>query len=213
MEVDSNVVLCKEKINFSLNGEVCSLTKGLLMGDPKSCVDCFLAAKKVGQSGKVIGVDMTEEMINKARSNASKGGYDNVEFRQGVIEHLPVQDNTVDVVISNCVINLSPDKSQVLRDIYRVLKPGGRVAVSDIVALGELPEQVRNDLDHYAGCVAGAVTVEEIERELSAAGFTDITITIQEQLKDLAQEWLPGTGIENYVASAIIEAKKGEQQE
>lgn len=173
--------------------------------------DCFLAAKKAGKSGKVIGVDMTAEMIAKARTNAEKGGYENVEFRLGEIEHLPVADNSVDAVISNCVINLSPDKALVFRDIHRVLKPGGRVAVSDIVAIGDMPEKVKNDLEQIAGCVAGAARIEEIERDLAAAGFIDISIKTKDELKELAREWMPGTGVENYVVSAIIEAKKADQ--
>ena len=123
--------------------------------------DCFLASRRVGETGRVIGVDMTPEMVSKARANAAKGGYSNVEFRLGEIEHLPVADRSVDVIISNCVINLSPDKPQVFREAYRVLKPGGRLAISDIVRTGELPSEIKEDPDAYSGCVSGALSADE----------------------------------------------------
>ena len=138
--------------------------------------DCFLAANKVGDKGRVIGVDMTPEMIEKARENAKKGGYNNVEFRLGEIEHLPVADNSVDVIISNCVINLSPDKTQVFKDGYRVLKPGGRMMISDIVLLKELPDSIRNSVEAYIGCVSGAMLREEYIDVIKAAGFKSVEV-------------------------------------
>lgn len=139
-------------------------------------IDCFLAAKQVGPTGYVIGVDMTPAMIDRARSNQAKVGVDNVEFRLGEIEHLPVEDGSVDVAISNCVINLSPDKPQVFRELYRVLKPGGRIAVSDIVTQGELPEGIKKSLAAWAGCVAGAVDVSDYQEAIAEAGFMNIKI-------------------------------------
>lgn len=133
--------------------------------------DCFLAAQKVGTSGKVIGIDMTPEMIEKAQVNARKYGYLNIEFRQGDIEDLPVEDSSVDVIISNCVINLTPDKEKVFREAFRVLNPEGRMYISDMVLLDELPEDLKNDPDMLAGCVAGAVLKEEYLKLLKKAGF------------------------------------------
>lgn len=142
--------------------------------------DCLLAARQVGPSGKVIGVDMTPEMLHRARDNARNGGYDNVEFRLGEIENLPVADGTVDVVISNCVINLSPDKARVFNEAYRVLKPGGRVMVSDMVLTRELPENVRNSLAAYAGCVAGASLKEDYLATITKAGFEDVEVVSEQ---------------------------------
>ncbi len=139
-------------------------------------IDCFLAAKKVGKTGKVIGVDMTPAMIDKARENASKGDYENVEFRLGEIEHLPVADNSVDIITSNCVINLSPDKKAVFSDAFRVLKPGGRLMISDIVLLKELPEYVLNSIEAYVGCVAGAMLKDEYLGLVKEVGFQDVKI-------------------------------------
>lgn len=139
-------------------------------------IDCFLAADKVGKSGKVIGVDMTPEMIDCARENAKKAGIENVEFRLGEIEHLPVADNSVDVITSNCVINLSPDKKAVFMDAYRVLKPGGRLMISDIVLLKELPEAVLQSAKAYVGCVAGALLKDEYLSIVKDTGFTDVEI-------------------------------------
>jgi len=139
-------------------------------------IDCFLAASKVGQNGRVIGVDMTPEMIERARENASKGNYGNVDFRLGEIEHLPVADNSVDVVISNCVINLSPDKAQVFKEAYRVLRPGGRVMVSDIVLLKELPDAIKSSVAAYTGCIAGASRKEDYLATVASAGFQDVEV-------------------------------------
>ncbi len=138
--------------------------------------DCFLAANRVGKKGKVIGVDMTPEMIEKARENAEKGGYENVEFRLGEIENMPVADNSVDVVISNCVINLSPDKSRVFSEAFRVLKPGGRLMVSDIVLLKELPEFVQNSISAYVGCISGAMVKDRYLETIRGAGFHEVRI-------------------------------------
>jgi SAM-dependent methyltransferase len=140
-------------------------------------IDCFLAAKKVGPQGQVIGVDMTPEMLDRARANKARLGAANVEFRLGEIEHLPVADHSVDVVISNCVINLSPDKPQVFREAFRVLKPGGRLAVSDIVTDGPLPEEIKQNLSAWAGCVAGAWDAKDYTAAIRAAGFVDVTLT------------------------------------
>ena len=138
--------------------------------------DCFLAAQKVGAKGKVIGVDMTPEMLDKARENARKGKYKNVEFRLGEIENLPVADSSVDVIISNCVINLSPDKARVFAEAFRVLKPGGRLMVSDIVLLQELPDAIKNSVQAYIGCLSGAVMKAEYLRLIKKAGFKDVSI-------------------------------------
>ena len=139
--------------------------------------DCFLAANKVGKNGKVIGVDMTPEMIKKAKENAQKNGYTNVEFRHGDIEDLPVTDNSVDVIISNCVINLSPDKKQVFQEAFRVLKPGGRIIVSDIVLLKKLPDFIKDSVEAYVGCIAGASLKNEYLKFIKEAGFKEITVT------------------------------------
>jgi len=138
--------------------------------------DCFLAAQKIGAKGKVIGVDMTPEMLDKARENARKGKYKNVEFRLGEIENLPVADSSVDVIISNCVINLSPDKARVFAEAFRVLKPGGRLMVSDIVLLQELPDAIKNSVQAYIGCLSGAVMKAEYLRLIKKAGFKDVSI-------------------------------------
>ncbi len=139
-------------------------------------LDCFLAAKKVGEKGRVIGVDMTPEMIEKARENAGKGNYENVEFRLGEIENLPVADNTADVIISNCVINLSPDKKRTFEEAYRALKPGGRLMVSDLVLLKELPEEIKNSPGAYVGCVAGALMRDKYIEAIKQAGFQEVRI-------------------------------------
>jgi len=138
--------------------------------------DCFLAAKQVGKNGRIIGVDMTPEMIQKARENSEKGDYNNVEFRLGEIENLPAADNSVDVIISNCVINLAPDKSRVFQEASRVLKPGGRLMVSDIVLTKELPEAIRNSITAYVGCVSGAIVKDDYIEAIESAGFQDIKI-------------------------------------
>ncbi len=163
--------------------------------------DCFLAAKKVGSSGKVIGVDMTEEMITKARENAKKYGYDNVEFRHGDIENLPVEDNSVDVIISNCVINLAPDKLKVFKEAYRALKKGGRMYVSDIVLLKNLSEQQKNDEELISGCVGGALLKEDYLKIIREAGFMIRDMLEDKNISDLQYEGLP-------LESINIEASK-----
>ncbi len=182
--------------------------------------DCFLAAKKVGKNGKVIGVDMTPEMIEKARENAEKGNYNNVEFRLGEIEHLPAADNSIDAVISNCVVNLSPDKEQVIKEAYRVLKPGGRIAISDLVLLRELPEKIRNSIEAYVGCVAGAIPIEQYKTIVKATGFKDVKVTTrggccsdEPDTEKAAEESLSGLpqdikSLAGYIVSAYIEGIK-----
>ena len=142
-------------------------------------IDVFLSAKKVGSHGKVIGVDMTEEMVESAKASALKHGYKNVEFRLGEIENLPVEDETVDVIISNCVINLAPDKLKVFQEAHRVLKPSGRLMVSDLVTEGELPEYVRNSFDAWAGCIAGALEKSDYLDKIAGAGFTNVKVVSQ----------------------------------
>jgi SAM-dependent methyltransferase len=170
--------------------------------------DCFLAAKKVGEKGRVIGVDMTPEMLSRARENAEKAGANNVEFRLGEIEHLPVADNSVDVIISNCVINLSPAKKLVFQDACRVLKPGGRLFVSDVVATAEMPDSLREQAALMTGCIAGAEHVDSVRSLLEAAGFENVEINLKAYSKELVRQWFPGSGAENYVASADIIAQK-----
>jgi arsenite methyltransferase len=169
-------------------------------------LDCFLAAKQVGAAGKVIGVDMTPDMVEKARANAARVAAHNVEFRLGEIERLPLADRAVDVVVSNCVINLSPDKPAVLREAFRVLRPGGRLAISDVIASAPLPAKLRDDTLSLAGCVAGARTVDEVRTELEAAGFVNIEIEVQSESRMFIVDWLPGSGAENFVAAATIKA-------
>jgi SAM-dependent methyltransferase len=169
---------------------------------------CFLAAKQVGGAGRVIGVDMTHEMLNKARENAAKTGAGNVEFRLGELEYLPIADNTADAILSNCVINLVPDKAQVFREAFRVLKPGGRLAVSDVVNVAPLPPELKADPALLCGCIAGPAAVEQIESWLAQTGFVDVRVTLQPDSRELVASWAPGRGIENFVISASIEAHK-----
>jgi len=183
-------------------------------------IDCFMAAKKVGATGHVIGVDMTAEMLEKARANQAKMGFNNVEFRLGEIEHLPVADHTVDVIISNCVVNLSPDKPQVFREAFRVLKSGGRLALSDIVTDGPLPQEVKDSLTAWAGCVAGALDVKEYIADLEAAGFTNIELTpvyfdqqtLDEFVNQVGTESCCGTGnklvMSDGVRAQVVELKE-----
>ncbi|HEY43642.1 MAG TPA: arsenite methyltransferase [Anaerolineae bacterium] len=180
-------------------------------------IDCFLAGKRVGEKGRVIGVDMTAEMIDKARRNKVKMGSDaiNVEFRLGEIEHLPVADGEVDVVISNCVINLSPDKPQVFREAFRALKPGGRFAVTDIVTDGPLPESIQRSMSAWYGCVAGALDREEYVSILEEIGFIDVklepvkmdSVFVEEMVKELAPEGIPGPDGQEKVAYALVEGE------
>ncbi len=180
--------------------------------------DCFLAADRVGKTGRVIGVDMTPEMIEKARENATKGDYQNVEFRFGEIENLPAADNSVDAVISNCVINLAPDKSKVFKEAFRVLKPGGRLMVSDMVLLKELPDFIKNSIEAYIGCLSGAMMRDEYLGAIKAAGFQEVSIVDETSfpIKWLANDPTAKTIIENLeipakeieeVASSVISLK------
>lgn len=170
--------------------------------------DCFLAAKAVGDEGHVIGIDMTAEMVAKARQNTEKGGFKNVEFRLGEIEYLPVADDTVDVIISNCVINLSPEKEKVFKDAFRVLKKGGRLAISDVVATAELPEKIKNDLSLHCSCVSGASPIGDLKTILEKVGFKEIRIQPKDESKEFIKTWAPDRNIEEYVVSASIEAVK-----
>ncbi|MDD1505149.1 arsenite methyltransferase [Lysinibacillus sp. CNPSo 3705] len=170
--------------------------------------DCFLAAPMVGKDGQVIGIDMTPEMISKARRNAEKPGFENVEFRLGEIEHMPVADQTADIIISNCVINLSPNKQQVFKEAYRILKTGGRLVISDVVLTAALPESYLTDMNLYSGCISGAVSIEEYEELLKDAGFTNISIVSKDESKEFIREWEPNYDLENYIVSAIIQAVK-----
>ncbi len=170
--------------------------------------DCFLARRKVGATGRVIGVDMTVEMIALARKNALEAGYTNVEFRLGEIEHLPVADSTVDLIISNCVVNLSLDKKQVFKEAYRVLKNGGRLAISDIVATAQLPEHIQHDLSMLAGCVSGAEHFKSIEQMLIDVGFTITRMEPKDSSRKILRSWAPNGNLEDYVASFIIHARK-----
>jgi arsenite methyltransferase len=172
--------------------------------------DCFLAAKEVGETGQVIGVDMTPDMISKARKNVEKMSTSNVEFRMGEIEHLPIADNTADIIMSNCVINLSPEKEAVYSDAFRVLKPGGRLAISDVLATAELPEEVKNDLALVSACIGGAASISDTEEMLKSAGFEDIKIETNKKTEELLQKWDPekSSNAGDYVISAYIEGRK-----
>ena len=171
-------------------------------------IDCFLAAGRVGPEGRVIGVDMTPEMIERARENARKAGAANVEFRLGTIERLPVSDNVVDVIISNCVVNLSTDKPAAIAEAFRVLKPGGRLAISDIVALERLPESIRADLQMVSSCIGGAETVERLRDILDRTGFEQVSVAVLPESAAFIRNWLPESGLENRVASAAVTAVK-----
>jgi len=171
-------------------------------------IDCFLAAKAVGDEGLVIGIDMTPEMVSRARANAAEGGYANVDFRLGEIENLPVADSSADVIMSNCVVNLSPDKASVYGEAFRVLKPGGRVAISDVVTTVDLPDEARGDLARYAACISGAASINEIKNILTRAGFESIRIQPKDEVRDIPDSWKPGSDISDYTVSAIIEAVK-----
>ena len=172
--------------------------------------DCFLARRQVGESGRVIGVDMTPDMIALARGNAEKSGYNNIEFRLGEIEHLPVADEEVDVILSNCVINLAQDKRQVFLEAFRVLKPGGRLSISDVVAEKPLPEEIKQDSALVSGCIGGAEYVENIRAMLQAAGFCGIALKPKEQSREIIQSWGFGWNAQDCVASYEIQARKPE---
>ncbi len=171
-------------------------------------IDVFLASKKVGPKGKVYGVDMTPEMVHKARENASKSSIENVEFLLGEIEHLPLPNNSIDAIISNCVVNLSTNKKDVFEETFRVLREGGRLAISDIVASKPLPLEMKNDSNLFCNCISGAMTVNELKNVLSEAGFTNIEIELEQDSRMFIKEWVPGSDAENYVVSAKIKAIK-----
>lgn len=171
--------------------------------------DCFLAARQVGATGRVIGVDMTPEMLARARQNAERGGYANVEFREGLIEQLPVEDATIDVIMSNCVVNLSPAKELVYQEAFRVLKPGSRLAISDVVAYAPLPAAIREQLSLYSACIAGAAPIAELRAMLLAAGFEQVEIQVKtEDSREMVQAWAPDSGLEEFVAAAMIQARR-----
>jgi len=189
---------------------IASLQKGEIVVDLGSGggFDCFLAAQEVGDTGHVIGVDMTPDMLSKARANARKGKFTNVEFRLGEIENLPVANDTANVIISNCVINLSPDKAQVFKETYRILKSGGRLAISDVVATVELPEEMRNDPLLIAGCMGNASLIDSLIEMIQAAGFDDVRIKPKDESRQFIRDWAPGHNVTDYVVSASIEAIK-----
>lgn len=170
--------------------------------------DCFLAAREVGPAGHVIGVDMTPEMVEKARENVETNEAPNVEFRLGEIEHLPVADGVVDVIISNCVINLSPNKPQVFQEAYRVLRPGGRLAISDVVRTAPVPANVASDSDSLVGCVGGASPIQELETVVRDAGFVDVSIDPKEKSEEFIREWDETRDLSEYLVSATIEGRK-----
>ncbi|HSN24852.1 MAG TPA: arsenite methyltransferase, partial [Kofleriaceae bacterium] len=170
--------------------------------------DCFLAARAVGPTGKVIGVDMTPEMITRARENARKVKATNVDFRLGEIEHLPVADGTVDAILSNCVINLSPEKEAVFSEALRVLKPGGRLAISDVVAIAPIPPELQTQAAALAGCISGASPLDELKDMLTRAGFVNIEVTIKPNSAAIVDSWLEGAS--KFIASATIEARRAD---
>lgn len=191
-------------------GAIASLKEGEIVVDLGSGggFDCFLASKKVGDAGKVIGVDMTPDMIELARKNALKRGYTNVEFLLGEIENLPLEDSFADVIISNCVVNLSPNKEAVFKEAARVLKVGGRVAISDIVTTSELPEAIKKDIDLYTGCITGATKLDTLKKIMESAGFGEINIDVKEESRNFISKWAPGSNAEDFIASAYIYATK-----
>ena len=213
---DADVDAVAEGANLNLGcgnpGAIADLSPGETVLDLGSGggFDCFLAAREVGPEGSVIGVDMTPEMVERARENVERNDADNVAFRLGEIEHLPVADRSVDVVISNCVINLSPEKPQVFREAFRVLRPGGRLAVSDVVRTAPFPDDVRLDPSSVTACVAGASSIEEIESMLRAARFTDVAIAPKDESEEFIREWDGDRDASEYVVSASIEARKPE---
>jgi SAM-dependent methyltransferase len=163
--------------------------------------DCFVARHETGPEGKVIGIDFTPAMVGKARLNAEKLGFNNVEFREGDIDEMPVNDNVADVIVSNCVLNLVPDKQKVIKEIFRVLKPGGHFSISDIVLVGDLPEALRKDAEMYAGCVAGAIQKEDYLQHIEDAGFTDITLQKEKTITipdDILSKYLSSTEVEEF---------------
>jgi SAM-dependent methyltransferase len=174
--------------------------------------DCFLAARKVGPTGKVIGVDMTANMVTKARENARRANVQGVEFRLGEIEHLPVADGSADVILSNCVINLVPDKKAAFAEALRVLKPGGQLAISDVVTTAPLPAALQEQLAALTGCVSGASSADDLRAILLAVGFDAVKIDVKPESREFIRDWIPGSGSENYISAATIEALKARSQ-
>ncbi len=172
--------------------------------------DCFLAARAVGPTGKVIGVDMTPEMVTLARANARKTNATNVEFRLGEIEHLPVADGAVDAILSNCVINLSPEKQAVFDEAFRVLRVGGRLAISDVVAIAPVPAALQNEMAAVCGCIGGAAPLETVRAMLAKAGFKSIEINVSANSAEIVDSWMPG--VSKFIASAAIEARRGAEK-
>jgi len=172
-------------------------------------LDCFLAADKVGKGGKVIGIDMTPEMLEKARANAAKGNYSNVEFRLGEIENLPVADNSVDAVISNCVINLSPDKESVFKETFRVLKPGGRIMVSDVVLSKDLPDFIKDSVDAYVGCISGAIPKDKYLKTVADVGFKEVSIVSETSIP--VDEWLNDPIAESVINKLKVSSEQAKE--
>ena len=170
--------------------------------------DCFLAARQVGEQGKVLGVDMTPEMVKKAKRNAISGSFTNTYFQLGQMEHLPLKDDCVDVIISNCVINLSTDKSLVFQEGFRVLKPGGRLAISDVIALTEFPDEIKNDLELYSACFSGAMEHKKLLSLLKDVGFSEIELDFDEKGQDITLSWSQKINPGDYIRSASIKAVK-----
>ena len=220
-EIVKKMDYSKEDINSIFNeanyglgcgnpGSIANLKKGEVVLD-LGCgagFDAFLASRKVGPSGKVYGVDMTEEMIKKAKSNAAKNNINNVEFLLGEIEDLPLEDNTIDVIISNCVINLSPNKEQVFKEAKRVLKENGRLAISDILKEKEFPNEILSELDNYSSCITGSIKKDEVINILKTLGFQDIEIERKSNSDEIVEDWISGFNIHNYIYSAYIRAKR-----
>ena len=171
-------------------------------------LDVLLSARRVAPGGTAYGLDMTSEMLELARRNQAEAGIENARFIQGTIEEVPLPDAAVDVIISNCVVNLSPDKEQVYREAFRVLKPGGRLAISDVVAIRPIPTAIQQDFEKHSGCVAGALQVKKLERILRATGFANGAVKVKEQSKEFIKDWFPGSGVERYVRSADVQGMK-----
>lgn len=226
--LNKNIINISEKLGYSEN-EVENVPDnsnlGLGCGNPQAIAlindgetvldlgsgagfDCFLASRQVGETGKVIGIDMTFQMVDKANENARKGNYSNVEFKLGEIENLPIEDNSVDVIISNCVINLSPDKQKVFDDSFRVLKKGGRFAVSDIISENSMTEEMKKDMESYSGCISGASSLEEVKTMLEKSGFKKIKIEPNLESKNFIKDWSSKYDSENFIVSASITATK-----
>ena len=170
--------------------------------------DCFLAARQLAGTGRVIGVDMTPSMLSKARRIVARSGFDNVEFRLGEIEHLPVADSSIDVIISNCVINLSPDKRSVFAEAFRVLKPGGRLSIADVVARRPIPAVWLDDKAKISGCLAGAELATDVQRWLREAGFVSVRVMSKDGLRDVVETWDEGKNLGDFIESAMIEGRK-----